>query len=313
MQIIEEQSRQKNVWISTTGYRIFLELKLMLEAPVSSDELIEIIKQDRHLNKEVSKDTIRCDIDTLINAGCKIIKPSKKTSYKYVLVSHPFKLDLKLSEINILNELRKILALELSLNEVFILNDLYEKIASLTFDEKKEERIKNSKLLPDIDRNIVRELSNPALKGKKVNIKYKSPEYGVEDTDISPVKIIYENEKAYLEAYNYKYKAQSYFEISKVLKINSVSMNTEDIAPASFNAVYEVFGSALHDFELKPYEKIIEKTPDKIRVEAEAPVEFMFIQRLLLLGRNFRIISPDFFREKLINKIKAVQKRYQND
>ena len=56
MQIIEEQSRQKNVWISTTGYRIFLELKLMLEAPRSSDELIEIIKQDRHLNKEVSKD-----------------------------------------------------------------------------------------------------------------------------------------------------------------------------------------------------------------------------------------------------------------
>ena len=41
--------------------------------------------------------------------------------------------------------------------------------------------------------------------------------------------------------------------------------------------------------------------------------EFMFIQRILQFGTDFNIISPDFFKEILINKIKLIQKGYKND
>ena len=58
-------------------------------------------------------------------------------------------------------------------------------------------------------------------------------------------------------------------------------------------------------------EKIIKDNKTSMLVEAKVQNEFLFVQRLLLLGMNFKIISPDFFREKLISKIKLIQKGYK--
>ena len=313
MKLNSDIEQNKNIWISSTGYRIFLELKALMSSPRTLDELIQIIKNDKYLNKEVSKDTVRFDLLTLKAAGCEFLKPEKIDGYTYKLVNHPFKLNISQEELDALLDLREIFAGEISYEEVFILNDLYDKIASLTLDNEIIQNIYSSKLLSNINKDILREISNPALIGKKVQIKYNSPEFGEENTFVSPIKIIYENQKIYLCAYNYKYKSNSLFEISKILAVNSVSINEDDIQPPVFTAVYEVIGNAVNDFELKPYEKIIGKEENKITIEAEVTNEFMFTQRLLLLGKNFKLILPEFYREKLINKIKSIQKRYKND
>ncbi len=313
MEDISVKDRQKSIWISTTGYRIFLELKSLLIKPRTVEELIEIIKNDIYLKKEVSKDTIRFDILTLKSAGCVFSKPSKSNNHKLQILYHPFKLNISEEELNLLIELREDLASELSLNEVFIINDLYDKIVSLTFDNEQIQKISNSKLLSDINLDILKEISNSNIMGKKVQIAYKSPKYGEENTDIIPLKILYDNKKVYLCAYNYKYNSNSFFEVSKILKVNSVSLNQmEDISPF-FQVIYELTGESFNTFEPKSNEKIIQRTDDKITVEAEVSNEFMFIQRLLLFGRDFKIIMPDSFREKLINKIKQIQKRYKNE
>ena len=311
MIIESSEVQQKKVWISSTGCRILIELKALMEAPRSIEELIEIAKNDFHLNKEISADTVRCDIRTLRTAGCIIEKPSKASGHKLRLVFHPFKLNISKDELDVLIELREKLASEIPLNEVFILNDLYDKIAALTLDNGIKEFIKNTAEAADIDRNIVKELSSPALAEKRVNISYKSPKYGIENIDIIPIKLLYENKKVYLCAYNFKYDASSYFEVSKILKINSVSINKETVPDKTFRAVYEVSGEALNSFTLKPYEKIIEQNADKIKVEAEPDSEFMFIQRLLLLGRDFKLILPEYLKDTLINKIRLIKKRYQ--
>ena len=301
---------KKKIWISTTGYRIFLEFNSLLIKPRTIEELVEIIKNDSHFNKEISKDTIRFDINTLRAGGCIIQKPSSSNNHKYQLIYHPFKLNFSLEELKVFTELRDKLSSEISLDEVFILNNLYEKIVSLTLDNDIMQNINDTKALPDINPQIVQELFN--LKNKKVQIKYNSPQYGIEDTDIIPINIIYENKKVYLWAYHYKYQKNSLFEFSKILKINSVYIYTDNIAPCkTFKVIYEIENDAVHAFELKDYEKILEKKNNIIRVEANVANEFMFIQRLFLFGRNFRIIEPDFFRERLINKIKLIQKGYK--
>lgn len=310
LKALEEQN--KNIWISTTGYRIFLELKSLLESPKTVEELIEIIKQNPYINKELSKDTVRFDIITLRNAGCVITKPVKSNGHKMQVLYHPFTLTILPEEFNLFLELRENMAQEISLNEIFTLNDLYDKIVSLTFNNEQIQKTADTKLLSDINRDILKDISNPSIIGKKVQIKYKSPKFGEEDTDIIPIKIVYENKKVYLCAYNYKYKSNSFFEVSKILKINSVSLNkAEEISPSQ-KVLYEVQGEALNGFELKSYEKITEKSENKIKIEADVSNEFMFIQRLFLLGRDFKIISPDDFKEKLINKIKLIQKGYKN-
>lgn len=313
MKLNAQQEEYKNIWISTTGYRIFLELKALLEAPRTIDELINIVKNSPYFNKELSKDTIRFDLITLKSAGCKISRPAKSNNFKYQLIYHPFKLNISEIEEDILFEIRDNLASNISLNEVFILNDLFNKIAALTFDNEKIQKIADSQLFIEVNKDILKELTRGQIMGKKVQIKYNSPKFGIEDIDIIPIKVLYENKKIYLCAYNYKYKANSYLEVSKILHINSVSINNVSEILPNFKVIYEVKGEALNNFELKSYEKIIEQNSDKIRIEAEVSNEFMFTQRLMLLGRDFKIILPKFYKEKLINKIKLIQKGYQDE
>ena len=181
----------------------------------------------------------------------------------------------------------------------------------MTFDDNLIQEIQNTKSLADINIKIVKELLNPMVFGKKVQIKYNSPKYGIEDTDIIPLKILYENKKVYLSAYNYKYEKNSVFEFSKILKVNSISLNSADYTPAqTFNVIYEIKDEAIQSFDLKSYEKILQKNKNKILIEAQVSNEFMFIQRLLLFGRNFKIIEPDSFKDLIIQKIHLIKKRY---
>ena len=101
MLVRNSQNKQKNLWISITGYRIFLEFMSLLSSPKSLNELCEIVKNDSHINKEISKDTIRCDINTLKAGGCVISKPSKSNNFKYQIISHPFKLNISKEELNV--------------------------------------------------------------------------------------------------------------------------------------------------------------------------------------------------------------------
>lgn len=313
MELGKVEEKQKNIWISTTAYRIFLVLKSLLISQKTTDELISIIANDHILKKIISKDTLRFDINTLKNAGCKIARPTKTNNYKYQLISHPFNLNISIEELNLLFELRKNLASEISLADVITLNELYDKIAYLTLDNNKILEFSSSKPLFDVSLDILKEIINPNIIGKKVRMSYNSPKFGIEDIDIVPVKILYENNKVYISAYNYKYDTNSFFEASRIKKIYSISIEKEIIENQEMTVLYEVIGEAVKDFKLKYYEKIIEKTENKILVEAQVNNEFMFTQRLLLLGRNFKIIFPDVFRKKLIDKIKLIQKRYVNE
>ena len=80
---------------------------------------------------------------------------------------------------------------------------------------------------------------------------------------------------------------------------------------SSYKVVYELLGNSKNIFKIQKNEEIISRNTNSIKIEALVDNEFLFIQRLLLFGTDFKIISPDFFREKLIDKIKLIQKGYK--
>ena len=179
--------------------------------------------------------------------------------------------------------------------------------------EEKINYIENSQPLKTIDKKILYELSKPEIINKKVQVCYKSPEFGEEKIYIVPKKIIYDNEKVYLWCYNFKYEGLGLLNIERILKINSIDILKNINIFNHYNVVYELTGEAVNSFEPKDYETILVKSDDKIKVNAKIENEFLFIQRLLQFGTDFKVISPDFFREILINKIKLIQKGYIND
>ena len=308
-----KQTAQKTnkIWISSTGYRVLLILNSLMKKGRTIDELIEIVKNSPYANKSLSKDTIRLDIITLKSAGCYIKRPSKANNYKYELISHPFIMELSQLELDALIKVRNQIAKEITVEEVFALNDLYNKIAELTNSDFIADYIKNSAPLINIDRQIYKQLQSSKIKNKKIRVKYKSPKFGVEDLDIIPQKIVYENEKVYLWCYSYKYQTNSMLNVEKILEIKSISISENVNPSASYNVIYELYSDKVSAFEKKDYETIIESTPEKIVISAQVDNEFAFIQRILQFGADFKVISPGFFKEKLVDKLKLTLKGYE--
>ena len=305
--------KQKKLWVSITGYRALIILKALMENPCTVDELVDILKHNIVTEKSYSKDTVRISINTLKSAGCKFKRPSKKNNYTYELEFHPFGLKLTNEELNILNSLRDIVSESLNWQAVIKLNQLYEKLIKLTNNSEQIEMIYNLQPMGKINEKILYELSNPKLAGKKIQITYNSSANEKENLEVVPYKIIYENKKVYLWCYIFKYKSNTLLNIEKILKINSISIANGFEINNTYEVFYEVKNAYLNGFEIKDYEEILDIKDDSFFVKANVSNEFWFIQRILQLGSDFKIISPSFFKQKLINKIKMIQQRYKEE
>ncbi len=303
----------KKIWISTTAYRILFVFQALLKKNRNKKELLELISQNNLINKALSNDTIGATIKTLRTAGCVINRPLKENNYKYEIISTPFNLKISDEEFEILLELRNKFYLEADWQDVFFINDLYEKIFSMTKNDLFIQQEKDTRILNDINRNLLYKLTNHNVVGKKIRIKYISPQYGEEELDIVPKKVNFENGKLYLRCFNFKYNVNSIFHIVRIVDIVDFCIDEKFETENHYEVVYELSGSSIFDFEPADYEYVLEKSKGFIKIKAIVDNEFSFIQRLLQFGSDFKIESPDFLKEKILNIIIQVRKRYEND
>ncbi len=308
----QQKDVNQSVWVSLTGYRLLIVLKSLMLGGKTLKELIDILRENQITSKSVSPDTVHVSINTLKALGCEISRPTKTRGYKYELISHPFCLQLSEVECNSLILLRNNICNEISWKKVMVINSLYEKLFSLTFNGQLINFEKDSRILGLINLDILNILSDSSIIGKKLNITYLSPKFGNEDFDIIPKKITYENTKLYLNCYIFKYNSNSILNIERIININKVEDYENCQLEMSYDVIYKIQGSSVYSFQPAEYETVIEKSKDCIKVCAKVENEFSFIQRLLLLGSDFKIVSPDFFREKLINKLIHIKKGYED-
>ena len=73
---------------------------------------------------------------------------------------------------------------------------------------------------------------------------------------------------------------------------------------------YAVVGDSVLSFQLYEKERIIKKTDKIIVVEAVAYSEFYMLQRLLSFGRDFFVISPESYKQKVLDKIQLISQEY---
>lgn len=305
--------KKKSIWISTTGYRTLLILKLLMQKERTLDELVELIKADIVVQKSISKDTVRVAINTLRKIGCEIPRPSRTNQYKYELVSHPFVFVVSDEQFNALLRLKEILCEKYSWDKVLLINDLYSKIFSLTKNQSQIEYVENSKSLACVDRGLLIELTNKNLINKKIEIEYNSVKYGKEILEVVPLKFTFENGKLYLVCYNFKYQHNSILNVERILKLVSVNLSETYENNTSYEVVYKLENEAFKIFELKDNEEIIEKTKDSITVKAVVLNEFLFVQRILLFATDVQLISPSSFKQKILDKLKLLKRGYENE
>lgn len=297
--------------ISLTAYRALFILALLMSKPYTRDELIKELKGNPLTCKSVSVDTIRVTINTLKLSGCKISRPTRGNNYTYNLLSHPFCFDFSDEEIEVLNCVRKNISMFADWSLCFDINDFYENILFKVLSEQNVLKLKNSITFSDVDKNILEFLAKPSSFNKEVILTYDSVENGLCDLRVVVNKIFKDKGDLYLWCYSHKYDDYSYLRLDRIKGYKKIqNSNVPQLGNNPIVVKYAVVGDSLLSFQLYEKEQIIKKTDKIIIVEAVAYSEFYMLQRLLSFGRDFFIISPESYKQKILDKIDLMSKEY---
>jgi len=309
---INTNSWQKNeVNISLTAYRALFILALLMSKPHTRAELIKKLKDNPITNKSISIDTIRVTINTLKLSGCKISRPTRGNNYTYNLLAHPFCFNFSDDEIEILNCVRRNIAKFADWNLCFDINDFYDNVLSKVLSEQNVSKLQNSHLFNNIDKNILNFLARSSSFNKEVILAYDSSKNGLCELRVVINKIFKDKDVLYLWCYSYKYDNYSYLRLDKIKAYKSIS--GENISLQNNKSIivkYAVVGDSVLSFQPYEKEKIIKKTDKAIIVEATAYSEFYMVQRLLSFGRDFFVISPESYKQKVLDKLNLISQEY---
>lgn len=295
--------------MSLTGYRTLVILSALMQSPKSNDEINEILLNDQYIQEKFSNDTLRLYINSLRQVGCEITRANKLNNNKYELVSHPFLYEIPKSQLKAIEKLYKSIYDKIDVKEVIAIENFFEKLSDLVSSQDTKDSLNAMSMLKGINKKILNDLLVHCKNKNQIVFLYNSPRSGEKQIEIVADKIAFKSGKLYLWGNNLIHKQYSYFAIERILKICSIKFlkNKEEVQ--TVKVVYELYNN---DYEPLPSEKIIEKTDKKLVIEIDSDNEFNLMQKLLYMADECKIIQPQDFKEKLLAKLKTMEKIYEN-
>jgi len=298
--------------ISITAFRILSILNILLKEPLSEDDINQKIQENIEGARSLSNDTICIYINTLRSIGCEISRPSKNTDYKYILKSHPFKLNLSSDEINTIIEIRKYISTLGNWKLAVEIDDLFNQILNLINPESKKNFLSAKKstlcretnienILPEL--NLIEKYCN---QNKDIMLIYDSPNSGEKEIWIKAEKLTLENGSFYVWGYNDVLNETLYLRLDRIKSIKTVNIKEKNKLNKPFEVKYKLTGGSAFSFVPSESEKILEKTDTALIVQAKINNKFKFIQNTLSYGPDCIILSPENIRKEIILKLKMM-------
>jgi len=305
--------KTKNTNISLTAYRAIKILKLLMEKPSTSDEIIEVLKQDELTMRSVSDDTLRVTMNSLKAVGCKIARPCPKNDYRYILIEHPFKAKVSASEAQVLSQIRQYFLDSCQWRTVIELNNFYDKIIAPHCDAEVLNLLNKHRPFVKVRAEILQTFYEKDLGKKEILMTYATSFRKIEKINISSERVFCEAGKLYIIGWYYKRNSDSYFNAEKILEIHSVEPKKLSVESRAITVIYKVTGDEALTFRCNSDEKILEQTEKEVTVECVTTSEFKVIQRLLSFGSDFELIEPVYMRDCLLDKLSKIKVRYKDD
>lgn len=295
--------------MSLTGYRTLVILSLLMDSPKSIDEINEYFFNHQYIREKFSNDTLRIYINTLRCIGCEITRANKSNKQKYELISHPFNFDIPKNQINSIEKLYKNMYDKIDIKDVIAIDNLFEKLSFYNKNKETQAALRNFSVLKNINKNILDDLIMHCKNKNQITFLYNSPKSSAKTIEIIADKLSFKSKKLYLFGNNLTHNEYSYFSVDRILEIYSIKLQKEKKEFSPKKVVYELRNL---DYIPENDEKIIEKTNDKLVIEATAKNEFSLMQKILYNANDCKVISPEDFQDKLLGKLKAMEKNYEN-
>lgn len=297
--------------MSLTGYRTLVIFGLLLNSPQSINELNLAFEHNQYIKEKFSQDSLRLYINALREIGCDISKASKANNYKFHLNSHPFEFVIKDTQISAVKKLLKNLYEKTTIDELEKIENLISGLIGKTKDLDTQNRLQSLLLLKKIDTVLFKDLKRYCKDKNQINFDYKITSNETKTFDFIADKLFIKSSKLYLSGKDLSHDGKnSFLPVDKIVGINSIkySKSNENILPTK--VVCEIYDK---QYLLKPDEKLLKEEDKKLTIEISSINEFAIMQRVLQLGNKCKVIEPTDFKTRIIEKLKEMEKRYEQN
>ena len=295
--------------ISLTGMRSLVLVGLLMKAPRSLEEIREAFISLNIMEAEHSDDILRIDLNTLRAMGCEITRASAKTDYKYVLLKHPFALHIEREELSLLKKAYKKIKDSASIVTLIKYDELFKKLAVYVTDNDIKEELYGLSVLKNYNVNLIDELQQDCEQKSVLRLIYRNPiEKKETEKEVCAQKLVFQNDKIYLYAYDLRKKESVILNIKRIKSIFSRAIGGENVEIESTCVKFFLKNFGVN--EIEENETIVETKDDGCVVEGKYYNKFVAIQRILSFGANCTVLEPQDFKSAVVKKLKDMRKNY---
>ena len=308
--MLKKADKEDLCQISLTGIRSLALFGLLVKAPVSLDEIRKAFIEYNIMDSSNSDDILRIDINTLRKMGCVISRADHRTNNKYVLIEHPFKLDISNEEVSVVKRAFNKIKENADLSLLLLYDNLFKKIAPYISSNEVKECLLGISPLKKYSLEILDELKKACDRKNVIKLIYKTPTVNEEsEKEIIADYIKLQNDKLYLYGLDKGSNQPVYLNIKRILKILSTG-NCEEkqtTEPTTVRFMLKEFGvMGLTDSE--EIESGDESTGFIIRGQYHN--RFFATQRILSFGSKCTILEPEDFKQDIIEILKKMREVY---
>ena len=301
---------------SSTGFRVLFLLDLLLKAPLTKTDMVNELSKNPYVSN-VSKETVRLDLNTLKSAGFEIQNLGRGKDYKYKINWSPIKFGITKKELRVLSRTKDAV---IKLSDPFYIIKLYklfEKISKAVEDENAVFELLNFRYFLEVDLQILNELYALTNRKKTVLLLYNSPNSSTKEIPVKLKEIKYTGSKLHLIGTSEKYPDNTVLRVDNIVKIIKILSKKEEKELFQMKGVrktsYRINKECKNTMNLLLEEKIIKETFSYIETEVKSDNDFMVIQRLLSFGEDLISIKNKDIKEKYLNMLQNMYEIYNKN
>lgn len=296
--------------VSLTGLRALVIIGLLIVMPRTFEEIKSALIKLKLMDETNSDDTLRGDINTIKTIGCDITRPSPKTEGKYILTKHPYSFSVTKDEIDVIRRAYNVMKQSCNIALLIEYDNLFKKIAKYVFEEETREAILGISALRYLDTNMLRDLIIDCKNKRDVIFMYETPTLKKENMKEGIAqKITFQNDKVYLYVQDLNTEKVITYNVRRIKSVLSRrALKGQEVAN-KFKVSFYLKNSLPEDISEDEY--LIEYEEKGYFIEAYYLNEFWAAQRILNFGSQCTVVEPEWFKERLIQKLKGARRIYE--
>ena len=293
--------------MSFTAFKAMLIFSILLDGPKTYEEIKVIYLSQEYMKETFSIDTLRVYINSLERIGCEIVRGKKSEGSKYKLIKHPFELNITDEYAKQLIKAYKAISKNISLEDLISITNFFNKISIGINNIELKNEITNLSPITKLDKKILDFLINACKNKDVISVSYYSPSPNLKTIDIRAEELFVKNEKVYLLGESPSYSNKANLLVSRIKDLPITKINEQIESKSEMIIECEIYDK---NIQLENNERLISEKDGIRQVEIKSDNIFRAKQRVLSLGKQWKVIAPENFKKDIISTLKDMQEEY---